>query len=619
MSRSQVRRRETLRSSVDARLAPIAKSFSDDWPVYLAGTAGAGIGVVVGMQLLEANSIGRGSPVPAWLGVGAGVAVAAGCLALLGWAYWRIRLDPRDAGPHVVILLSSVVTIGASVVAFSGVTTLALQGGLLTPGPGSAPDLWATEQYFLWNLMDAVPVLDVPGTLAWDEPRIFAGQASGGLLLLFTLVFISPLLQIAISGYRLTDRAWFAARERRRYRPRRRALLFVPSSADAWMSFGLLLFSSAVALATMVLLMNPSSSLRHLVSGWLVAGADLVGLHVPISWLLLGGEWLAVAGLVWLAIETLDEVYLIELLDLDSLRGVVGALLAYLCLPVLAVMVMAAATLALLHSGVAAVQRPIPPQDEVAATLVWYAWHVAAAVPGLDLSRTVGWSPAYEFVDRWTGAILLLCKLLLVIVLVVPVGRLIRIHLERVRRTAPAPAALDAAHSFAGLLRNLEAALDDVERLRRTHSPKTDHLEPGDLMSVGPGHREDVTVQVLADEARQTVEALESAMAEVRTLFGPGRVSESATAALLAAHDRLDAVNEVRWHTNWNSWPVDLGKLDEARAEAAGRADGYREAAAAALRAAGRRAARPSTPARHRPVRKPRAEARLIQGRRAHP
>ena len=45
-------------------------------------------------------------------------------------------------------------------------------------------DLWTTEQYDLWNLVDAVPLLDALGTLAWDEPRILAGQGSGGLLLL---------------------------------------------------------------------------------------------------------------------------------------------------------------------------------------------------------------------------------------------------------------------------------------------------------------------------------------------------------------------------------------------------------------------------------------------------
>src|SRR5262249_37196420 len=142
---------------------------------WLATTAAAGIVIVAGMQLLVAASVGRGGPVPAWLGVGASVCVAAACLIVLGWAYWRISLDPRDAGPHFVILLSSVVTIGASMLAFAGVTMVALRGGLLTPAPGSQPDLWATEQYYAWNVVHAVPVLDVPGTLAWSEPRIFAG------------------------------------------------------------------------------------------------------------------------------------------------------------------------------------------------------------------------------------------------------------------------------------------------------------------------------------------------------------------------------------------------------------------------------------------------------------
>ena len=65
-------------------------------------------------------------------------------------------------------------------------------------------------------------------------------------------------------------------------------------------------------------------------------------------------------------------------------------------------------------------------------------------------------------------------------------------------------------------------------------------------------------------------------------------MSESAIAALLVAHGRLDAVSEVSWLFDWDAWPVDLGKLDEARAEAPRRADGYREAAAAALRAVAR-------------------------------
>src|SRR5262249_51868289 len=160
----------------------------------------------------------------------------------------------------------------------------------------------------------------------------------------------------------------------------------------------------------------------------------------------------------------------------------------------------------------------------------------------------------------------LLCKLVLAVVLVVPVGRLIGIHVEAVRRRAPAPAALDAARSFASLLHDVEVRLDEIERLRRAapEQPGDAALDWEDPAGNTGGARE--------TRAYVAVAAMEGGVAGVRTLFGSGRVSDAAIAALVAAHARLDAVSAESMKTDWARWRVDLGELDRARAEATLRA-----------------------------------------------
>ena len=54
------------------------------------------------------------------------------------------------------------------------------------------PQLGSVEQYYAWHLADAIPALDVPETLNWEQPLASTDHLAGVLLLLFKLLAILP-------------------------------------------------------------------------------------------------------------------------------------------------------------------------------------------------------------------------------------------------------------------------------------------------------------------------------------------------------------------------------------------------------------------------------------------
>lgn len=58
---------------------------------------------------------------------------------------------------------------------------------------GSVPG--AAARYLGWHVLDAVPLLDVPGSVHWKEPKDFHDTSSGVILLVFKLAVILPIVK----------------------------------------------------------------------------------------------------------------------------------------------------------------------------------------------------------------------------------------------------------------------------------------------------------------------------------------------------------------------------------------------------------------------------------------
>lgn len=76
---------------------------------------------------------------------------------------------------------------------FGTVTALLAQTGLVafTPASGTAT-AGTTSDFFVWHLMDAIPVVDVTGTLRWDEPLTYTDTRVGVLVLAFQVTVVLP-------------------------------------------------------------------------------------------------------------------------------------------------------------------------------------------------------------------------------------------------------------------------------------------------------------------------------------------------------------------------------------------------------------------------------------------
>ena len=112
----------------------------------------------------------------------------------------RLRRDRalRRVGRFEPALRASALAFFA-VVSFTSLTALLHEEGLvaLTPDPSADEALDAAFEFYLWQLANTLPLLDIPGNLDWDRPFEFDDRLGGLLVILFTGFVIFPLIQFA--------------------------------------------------------------------------------------------------------------------------------------------------------------------------------------------------------------------------------------------------------------------------------------------------------------------------------------------------------------------------------------------------------------------------------------
>jgi hypothetical protein len=55
----------------------------------------------------------------------------------------------------------------------------------------------AAEEYYIFHLLDEVPLLKIPETLDWEQPATFTDDASRALLLSYRILVILPVIRVA--------------------------------------------------------------------------------------------------------------------------------------------------------------------------------------------------------------------------------------------------------------------------------------------------------------------------------------------------------------------------------------------------------------------------------------
>jgi hypothetical protein len=96
--------------------------------------------------------------------------------------------------------LQAAVVATFAVVSFTSLTGLLSEEGLVEISHKARPDLDILDQsldFYTWQLLNTVPLLDIPGNLRWKKPFEFDDSLGGLLVILFTGFVIFPLVQAA--------------------------------------------------------------------------------------------------------------------------------------------------------------------------------------------------------------------------------------------------------------------------------------------------------------------------------------------------------------------------------------------------------------------------------------
>jgi hypothetical protein len=134
------------------------------------------------------------------LEVAVAVLLVALTVAGLWWAFARGGLVARlHTGRFEPIVRASVVAFFA-VGTFASITgILRHEGAIDVVGEPIEQELFvdAAAEFYVWHLVDTVPLLDVADNLDWEEPFTFGDRVGGLLLIGFKGFVIFPLIQVA--------------------------------------------------------------------------------------------------------------------------------------------------------------------------------------------------------------------------------------------------------------------------------------------------------------------------------------------------------------------------------------------------------------------------------------
>lgn len=228
-----------VRTRIDARVDAAAAGSLAGWLRYFAQAFVVTGCVVLALRLLLALTLGSGSWVR-WIGV-AVVGSVALVLELTVVRNVVISIaEPAHRRSLLIAFVTSVAIVMISVEAFASATA-AIAGPPL--------QLWTAERFYLWHLVDSVPLLAIPQRLGWSETPLATAVGGRLLVLGFKVAVIAPLVRVVVAFYELTEgegnerrhavaRAQPAPAADRRSARRWRSALYVPVLVVAGFVYG---------------------------------------------------------------------------------------------------------------------------------------------------------------------------------------------------------------------------------------------------------------------------------------------------------------------------------------------------------------------------------------------
>jgi hypothetical protein len=116
---------------------------------------------------------------------------------------WRmLHASSDDSALDRIFLLICV--LAAAVAVFASLTVMLADHDAvtITGWPSVENPALASVGFFLWHFLDAVPLLDLTGTLRWREPLGYQDPWVGAVVVLFKLVVIVPIIGAIRSAWR---------------------------------------------------------------------------------------------------------------------------------------------------------------------------------------------------------------------------------------------------------------------------------------------------------------------------------------------------------------------------------------------------------------------------------
>jgi hypothetical protein len=178
-------------ASAQARLDAVAEAPFRTWLGPFALAMALTVGVVGVLHLLLAATL-RAGAVLRWSGTAIAGLLALALLTVVVRSVVISLIEPGQRRLLLLAFLTSAAAVLVGVEAFAAATT-----ALADSGTG----LWRVERFYLWQLVDSVPLLDIPRRLEWTEPPVLTNLVGRLLLLGFKLIVIPPLVRVGVALY----------------------------------------------------------------------------------------------------------------------------------------------------------------------------------------------------------------------------------------------------------------------------------------------------------------------------------------------------------------------------------------------------------------------------------
>jgi hypothetical protein len=389
------------------------------------------------------------------------------------FAYWKALTGSAHLEPFLLGALFFVVAIGFSVEAFSGLTWLLWKHDALDVAATTDLSLWDVEELFLWNVIDAVPLLDIPGALSWERPAGTSGFWVGAMLVGFRVAVIVPVIGLGALAFQGSQQAakkalnefrddeWnvLKVEQRKRLHSRwDRFLLLITRGASGLIVIAVVSGIVVVSLVTRYLVTIGVEIDSSWVRYWLEAPANS-SVTIPILehevepvWLLEVGDVVAsvlIFAFVSVAIYFLAAALLFPL-AIGPMHWRIAAVVLVFSLIFLLCQALAAMSIALINMGFVQTTSEIPAGDEYRTSVEWFGWNAARLAPLVDVPSTTAWTLSNPYGDRWIGSLTVVLRAVMSLIVFWPVGTLVAITVEEAKlRTLAASRSDDPPDGFA--------------------------------------------------------------------------------------------------------------------------------------------------------------------------